>query len=86
MQAFAQNAAIGATLLFLAMMVLRQVPVLGFFVRLAMRLVLLASPVMVLVLLIALVWFHGGSLVGGARDGAAAPPPTAPLPAERPGD
>ncbi len=93
MQAIAQNIAVGAALLFLATMMLRQIPFVGFFVRLAMRMLFLFSPIMLIVLLVGVVWFHGANFFSGpATDKAAvvtpgktgAAPVRAPLPTERP--
>lgn len=81
----AQNVAVGATVAFLAVMVLRQVPVLGFFVRLGVRSLLLVSPIMLVALVAGLAWFHGASLVGDGSGDAATSPLTAPLPTGRPG-
>ena len=102
MEAVGQNIAISATLLFLATMILRQVPFLGFFVRLATRVLLLFSPIVIIVLLVGIVWFHGASWLQGGVDTrstanrAAAPAATgaasiyspihAPMPTERPID
>ena len=98
MQAIGQNIAAGAALLFLFTMLFRQVPVLGFFVRMFTRLLLLVSPLMIVVLLVAIVWFHGSRLLFGTPDEseAAAPDPvrtaapvlpvSVPLPPERPRD
>ena len=82
----AQNIAIGAALLFLIAAFLRQIPILGWVVRLVMRLVLMVSPVMILVLVVGLVWFHGGSIFSGGSGDANASPLDAPLPTERPVD
>ena len=102
MEAVGQNIALSATLLFLATMILRQVPFLGFFVRLATRVLLLFSPIVIIVLLVGIVWFHGsawlrgGSDTGPTTNGSAAQaasgaasiysPIHAPLPTERPLD
>ena len=50
MQALAQNAAIGASVLFLVAVFLRQIPGLGLVARLATRMVLSVSPIMLVVL------------------------------------
>ena len=92
MQAIGQNIAVGAALLFLAAMVLRQIPVLGFFFRLATRALFLVSPLMLIVLVVGVAWFHGAALfrADGAPTRAAEPvpsamsPSSAPLPPERP--
>ena len=96
MQAIGQNIAAGAALLFLITMLFRQVPVLGFFVRMFTRLLLLVSPLMIVVLLVAIVWFHGSRLLFGTtgenaaeepvRSAAPVLPVTVPLPPERPRD
>lgn len=102
MEAVGQNIAISATLLFVATMFLRQVPFLGFFVRLVTRALLLFSPIVIIVLVVGVVWFHGANwLKGGSESGAgvrgaasksvpvgtsAYSPIHAPLPTERPVD
>lgn len=92
MQALGQNIAIGVVLFFLATMVLRQIPVIGFFVRLLTRLIFLFSPVMLIVLLVGLIWFHGQNMFSSTDRSAASVAPAgtvvapvdAPLPPEAP--
>lgn len=96
MQAIGQNIAIGAALLFLVSVMLRQIPILGFFVRLVTRLLLLVSPLAIIVLVVGLAWFHGSAWFSS---GGSMPPPNvvpvvateravsptmAPMPPERP--
>lgn len=83
MQAIGQNFAVAATLIFLIAVFFRQVPVLGFFIRMATRAVFMLSPVMILVLVAGLVWFHGFRFNEETATRAGSPI-DAPMPVERP--
>lgn len=89
MEQIGQNIAMGAILFVLVSMLLGRIPVLGFFFRLSMRLMLLFSPIGIAAMLAIFVWYHG--MDRGVPQSAAevvadpaAPGFMSPIPPERP--